>query len=193
MKKLLYVLFLLVGFKSVGQIYKFELYDNILIVRDTTNDVNVIIKQASDIYYEEVVAGTSIRLLSNNGSVGRRIFVVDSLIDDNGDAFGSYAAFKSYAGRILGGNSYGVMIQDTLSADGSTTEKYIRGYYTVHSFGTWGSGSLDIEYSSDNSHWETLYTFSTDTVGNVEQAGYIRGTLSGSSSPTIYINIDKIK
>jgi hypothetical protein len=95
--------------------------------------------------------------------------------------------------------------ETTLTANGSTNPIGYEGYLgllsgTFWASGTFGGGTLTLECSRDGgTTWlscdrggTTITTFTSNSVGNFQlNAKYkVRATLTGATSPNIYIGID---
>lgn len=94
------------------------------------------------------------------------------------------------------------MIETTLIANGSTSSAAYNslGRATFWASGTFGGGTVTLECSRDNgTTWiscdrggTTITTFTSNSVGNFQLNGQylIRVTLSGATSPNIFIAVD---
>lgn len=80
----------------------------------------------------------------------------------------------------------------TLTSDGDTDTVVVSGPCAVSASGTWGSGTLTF-YQYRNGGWEAItddgtdvaFTADNDTIIDARGVTQIKGTLAGSTSPSI--------
>lgn len=97
-----------------------------------------------------------------------------------------------------------MIVNQTLSADGSTTAKvYPAGVGQFTLAGSFGGGTCTLQWSPDNVTYYTLgivindgttaTSFTGVVTGTFATAlGWIRGTLTGSSSPSLKVMIGQV-
>lgn len=197
MKKILILsAFLFYALFSRGQTYQFKTVGNFLVVTETeaTPDLVVITMPLSNIYFLENVPSMVIDLYTiSKVPLNQNSFYFSDIVDGNDAPFSSYADLVYWLQTNIGGSSLEGVKTYNLTTNTSGGSNFLRGNYTIQSSGTYGAGSLAVQYSSDDTNWVDIATFSTDTVRNIEVSGYIRPTLSGATGADLDIFINKIK
>lgn len=82
----------------------------------------------------------------------------------------------------------------TLSADGDTVESVVSGLVHVHGSGSFGGGTMTWKYlGKDGSYHdiaEAAYTQAFDKLLEFPDPVSLKGTLSGSTGPSLYYEIN---
>lgn len=83
----------------------------------------------------------------------------------------------------------------TLTSNTTTDHVFVVGPVWFHAAGTWGTGTIVLQFLSANSAtWKTLQTttaITSDTTGQVlinlpeDSGNYVRASLSGATGPSI--------
>lgn len=89
-----------------------------------------------------------------------------------------------------------IVATGTLDADGSVTFFWPGGGGTFVGQGTFGSGTLDLQWSEDGSNYVAVGTDTTLTADGkayfIHEAGNMRVNLSGSTSPDLIYKVSRV-
>ena len=81
----------------------------------------------------------------------------------------------------------------TLSADGDTAECLVKGTVRIHGSGPFGGGTLTFRFLGTDGAYHDIadaaFTAAFDKILELPKQTTIKGTLSGSTSPTLYYEI----
>lgn len=84
------------------------------------------------------------------------------------------------------------MSSGTLTVDGSTTAESVNSYIWVHADGTFGGGSLALQYLSADGTYRTIGTPLTangEIIATLPQSASIKLTLTGATLPSIFYEV----
>jgi len=82
----------------------------------------------------------------------------------------------------------------TLTADGDTEVFMTAGVAHIHVSGGFGGGSLQLKYKDDGGTWRDIsdagFLVAVDKIVELKPGTLIKGTLSGSTAPTLVVDIN---